>query len=103
MGICALLKMSGRVDDPRNPILFSSAPVETPGYSFSTMKQLNCLPSTCENVTNMSANAAFEIHIFSPFMSQWVPSGLRTAFVLAASASDPLLDSERAYAEVFSA
>src|SRR5438552_7847793 len=67
------------------------------------MKQLNCFPSTCENVTNMSANAAFEIHIFSPLMIQCVPSALRTAFVFAASASEPLLDSDKAYAEIFSA
>src|SRR5881396_2971794 len=94
--------MRGRVDEPRSPILFSSAPVETPGYSFSTIKHVNCFPLACANVMNMSAKAAFVIHIFSPFMIQCVPSGLRTAFVFAASASEPLPDSDNAYAEIFS-
>src|SRR5436309_7594408 len=103
MGIIALSRTSVRVEEPFSPIFLSSAPVDTPGYSFSIMKQLNCLVSTCAKVTNMSANAAFVIHIFSPLMTQCDPSALRTAFVFAPSASEPLPASESAYAAIFSA
>src|SRR5262245_5406916 len=102
MGTSALSKISVRVDEPFNPILRSSAPVETPGKFLSTRKQLKRFPSTCAKVTKTSAKAAFVIHIFSPLRIQWDPSGLRTADAFAASASDPLDASERAYAESLS-
>ena len=55
---------------------------------------MKCSPSTFAKTTYRSANPPFEIHIFSP-LSTKLPSGRRTARVLAPSASDPDPDSLR--------
>ncbi len=49
------------------PIFFSSAPMEKPGVSRSTMKQENFSPSTLAKMMNTSAKPPLVIHIFCPF------------------------------------
>ena len=95
-GICALLRIKrARRGAAKAHLVFFGAG-RNAGVVFFDDEATELFPSACAKVMNMSAKAAFVIHIFSPFMIQCVPSGLRTAFVFAASASEPLLDSESA-------
>ena len=57
-GMRASSRYSGQVDEPRMPILCSSGPTVNPGVPRSTMKPVNCSPSTLANTMNTSANAA---------------------------------------------
>ena len=66
-GTLQSLRMSGQVDDPRMPILCSSAPTENPGKVLSTRNAVNFSPSTLAKTVNRSAKPALVIHIFSPF------------------------------------
>ena len=66
-GTLQSLRMSGQVDEPRMPILFSSAPTEKPGKFFPTRNAVNFSPSTLAKTVNRSAKPALVIHIFSPF------------------------------------
>ena len=61
------LRIRGHVEDPRIPILCSSAPTEKPGNPRSMMNAVNLSPLTLANTMNRSAKPAFVIHIFSPF------------------------------------
>ena len=65
-GTLQSFKMMGQVDEPRMPILCSSAPTEKPGKVFSTRNAVNFSPSTLAKTVNRSANPALVIHIFSP-------------------------------------
>ena len=76
------------VDEPCRPILCSSLPELRPPNARSTMKAVNCSPSTLAKTMKMSAKPPLEIHIFSPESDQ-LPSGCFVALVFAASASDP--------------
>ena len=87
------------VDDPCSPILCSSCPLLTPGNPRSTMKAVNCSPSTLAKTMKMSANPPLVIHIFSPLRAK-LPSGILVARALAPSASEPEPDSLSAYAPI---
>ena len=66
-GNLAVFRMSGQVDDPRIPILCSSAPIEKPGKVRSTRNAVNFSPSIFAKTVKRSAKPALVIHIFSPF------------------------------------
>jgi hypothetical protein len=65
-GTLQSLRMIGQVDDPRMPILCSSAPIEKPGKVRSTRNAVN-FSSILAKTVNRSAKPALVIHIFSPF------------------------------------
>src|SRR5262249_46231236 len=89
-------RMIGQVEDPRMPILCSSAPTENPGKLRSTRNAVNFSPSTFANTVKRSANPAFVIHIFSPLSKQFFPSDESVARARQLSASDPEVASDRA-------
>ena len=66
-GTSQSFRIRGQVEEPRIPILCSSAPTENPGNFRSTIKAVNRSPSALANTMNRPANPAFVIHIFSPF------------------------------------
>ena len=94
LGMRQFSRITVRVELPLMPSFFSSAPVLMPGSVFSTMKALNCWPSTLAKITKTSAKPALVIHILVPFSTQWSPSS--TAVALAPMASEPLPASVRA-------
>jgi hypothetical protein len=67
-------------------------PVDTPGQLRSTIKAVNCSPSTFAKTMKRSAKPPLVIHIFSP-ESRKLPSAWRTARALALNASEPEPDS----------
>ena len=85
-----------RVEEPLIPSFFSSSPSLTPSKSRSTIKALKSFPSIWAKTMNRSAKPALVIHSFSPLRTQCFPSSLKTAVLLAASASDPELASVKA-------
>ena len=62
-GTRTLSKMSAVVDEPSRPSFGSSRPLTTP-MSRSTMKAVNCSPSTLAKIVNTSAKPPLVIHIF---------------------------------------
>ena len=57
------------------PILCSSGPTVNPGVPLSTMKPVNCSPSTLAKTMNTSAKPALVMYSFEPFRIQCLPSG----------------------------
>src|SRR5439155_7722383 len=87
-----------QVEEPRMPILCSSAPTENPGKVRSTKNAVNFSPSTLAKTVNRSAKPALVIHIFSPLRTYCLPSAERTARDRQLKASDPDVASDSAYA-----
>ncbi len=79
---------TGVVEEPWRPILCSSLPEDTPGHARSTMKAVNCSPSTLAKTMKTSAKPPLVIHIFSP-VSTKLPSPWRMALARAPRASEP--------------
>src|SRR6266700_5775409 len=101
-GTLQSLRMMGQVDDPRIPILCSSAPTENPGKVLSTRNAVNFSPLILANTVNRSANPALVIHIFSPLSTYCLPSGESSARARQFSASEPDDASDKAYAPTIS-
>src|ERR1035441_8145094 len=101
-GTLQSLRMMGHVDDPRMPILCSSAPTEKPGKFLSTRNALNFSPLILAKTVNRSAKPALVIHIFSPLRLECLPSDESSARARQLSASEPDEASDKAYAPTIS-
>src|SRR5437016_8512018 len=97
-GTLQSFRMMGQVDDPRMPILCSSAPMENPGKLRSIRNAVNFSPSTLAKTVNRSAKPALVIHVFSPVRMQCLPSEESAARDRQFSAYDPDEASDKAYA-----